>query len=324
LEVEDQDLAGDGSSYSEDWAAIAREEEEGQGAGAPPPGSEGHDRQALLPPPEQQRDSGPDAARQPPAGSERVDDDIWATAPADLRSAFERERAGRAAAENTIRSNNARWSSAQRELNIFRAGQAQPALSGDAARGGSGGTAAAHDWEAAERDGELQRVGDEYPDIAMPLIEVIADLRSQVAELSTDASRRRELEHSQAELLHQERLAGEEQALARDHPDWDAVVRSQDFADWAMAQPRMIHEALLRNGEGIVDGAEASRILGDFKRDRGIGAGSIAQRRGRQMEGSRHVPGRQGAFPGEGMSGSYSDEWKRQEAEERRREASRR
>jgi hypothetical protein len=184
-------------------------------------------------------------------------------------------------------------------------------------------------YGAAERDEELLRVGDEYPDIAMPLIEVIADLRSQVAELSTDASRRRELEQSQAELAMQEQLAGEEQALARDHPDWDALVRSQDFADWAMAQPRMVHEALLRNGEGIVDGAEASKILGDFKRDAtsgslGSGPSSIAQRRGRQMEGARHVPGRQGAIPGEGIGGSYSEEWKRQESEERRREASRR
>jgi hypothetical protein len=76
--------------------------------------------------------------------------------------------------------------------------------------------------------------------------------------------------------------------------------------------------------EGIVDGAEASKILGDFKRDRGSGPSSIAQRRGRQMEGARHVPGRQGAIPGEGIGGSYSEEWKRQESEERRREASRR
>jgi hypothetical protein len=353
MEVETNSPAGDGSSYSEDWAAIAQEETGQGGAGdaAPPPGGSGHDRSDPLgdrPLPSDRREFSPDAAPQPssaagqPAGSDEADDDIWAGAPAELRSAFEAERAGRAQAENTIRSNNARWSSAQRELNVIRAHQAQPASHRDAApgihgarsRSGRGDDGSDFGYEAAERDEELLRVGDEYPDIAMPLIEVIADLRAQVSELSTDASRRRELEQSQAELALQEQLAGEEQALARDHPDWDQVVRSQDFADWAMAQPRMVHEALLRNGEGIVDGAEASKILGDFKRDfgsesRGSGTlgsarSSIAQRRGRQMEGARHVPGRQGAIPGEGIGGSYSEEWKRQESEERRREASRR
>lgn len=347
MEVETNSPAGDGSSYSEDWAAIAQEEtgQEAAGAASPPAGS-GHDRSGpsslgdqLLP--SDRREFSPDAAPPPssaagqPAGSGEADDAIWAGAPAELRAAFEREKAGRAQAENTIRSNNARWSSAQRELNVIRAHQAQPAPHRDAAPGRRGSRSGLGDddsdfgRDAAERDEELLRVGDEYPDIAMPLIEVIADLRAQVSELSTDASRRRELEQSQAELALQEQLAGEEQALARDHPDWSEVVRSQDFADWAMAQPRMVHEALLRNGDGIVDGAEASKILGDFKRDAGSGTSgsgwsSIAQRRGRQMEGARHVPGRQGAIPGEGIGGSYSEEWKRQESEERRREASRR
>lgn|GEM_PF-5511567 len=353
--METNSHAGDGSSYSEDWAAIAQEEtgQEAAGAASPPAGS-GHDRSGPStlgdePQPSDRREYSPDAALQPlsaagqPAGSDEADDAIWAGAPAELRTAFERERAGRAQAENTIRSNNARWSSAQRELNVIRAHQAQPALLGDAAQGrghgygraGRGGDDGSDlGWDPAERDEELLRVGDEYPDIAMPLIEVIADLRAQVSELSTDASRRRELEQSQAELALQEQLAGEEQALARGHPDWSEIVKSQDFADWAMAQPRMVHEALLRNGDGIVDGAEASKILGDFKRDlgsegrgpgpSGSGWSSIAQRRGRQMEGARHVPGRQGAIPGEGVGGSYSEEWKRQESEERRREASRR
>lgn len=346
--METNSPAGDGSSYSEDWAAIAQEETGQEAAGAAsPPGASGHDRSGPSGLGDERqtsdrREFSPDAAPPPtsaagqPAGSDEADDSLWAGAPAELRAAFERERAGRAQAENTIRSNNARWSSAQRELNVIRAQQARPASHGDAAPGRSrrGDDGSDFGWDAAERDEELLRVGDEYPDIAMPLIEVIADLRAQVSELSTDASRRRELEQSQAELALQEQLAGEEQALARDHPDWSEVVKSQDFADWAMAQPRMVHEALLRNGDGIVDGAEASKILGDFKRDlgsesrgsgtSGSGWSSIAQRRGRQMEGARHVPGRQGAIPGEGIGGSYSEEWKRQESEERRREASRR
>lgn len=338
--METNSSAGDGGSYSEDWAAIAREETGQDAAGAPPPAGSGHDRSGSADAPSDRREFSPDAApldAGPPAGSDEAENDIWAGAPAELRAAFEAERAGRAQAENTIRSNNARWSSAQRELNVIRAQQAQPALHGDAAlgrpRGGRGDDGSGPSYDSAERDEELLRVGDEYPDIAMPLIEVIADLRAQVAELSTDASRRRELEQSQAELALREQLAGEEQALARDHPDWDQVVKSQDFADWAMAQPRMVHEALLRNGDGIVDGAEASKILADFKRDlesagqgsgSGPGGSSIAQRRGRQMEGGRHIPGRQGAIPGEGRGGSYSEEWKRQEQEERRREASRR
>src|SRR6185436_21129226 len=97
----------------------------------------------------------PPFAAEPPAGRDETDD-IWAGAPAELRAAFEAEQAGRAQAENTIRSNNARWSSAQRELNLIRAQQARPALHGDAAPGESGGgSASGYGYEAAERDEEL-------------------------------------------------------------------------------------------------------------------------------------------------------------------------
>lgn len=310
--------AGDSKSHSEVWDEVRREEE-GQ-AGKPPEtqerpdplAEEGND-EGQPGAEEAQERQGPDAEQ--PAGSESADD-IWANADPVLKAAFEAERAKAAKAENTIRSNNGRWSKAQQELNALRARQQAPAQ--PQASGGK-------DSEPAPDDAELRRVEEEYSDIAKPFVKAIAELRSEVASLKQDASRRGEFEAKQAELAEQESLAREEQALAEDHPDWNDVVKSQDFADWALAQPRMVHEALRRNANGIVDGAEASKIIADFKRDTRSeeAPNPLAQKRVAQMEGARHVPAKAGAAPGQGQGGSYSDEWKRLAAEEQRREASR-
>lgn len=311
--------AGDSKSHSEVWDEVRREEE-GQ-AGKPPetqerpdPSAEEGKDEGQPAAEEAQERQGPDAEQ--PTGSESTDD-IWANADPALKAAFEAERAKAAKAENTIRSNNGRWSKAQRDADELRArlAAAQPkATEGKDAKA-----------EPAADDAELKRIEEEYPDIAKPLIATIAALNAKVEQLEQKDGSRQELDAARDKLAEQESMAREEQALAEDHPDWNDVVKSQDFADWALAQPRMVHEALRRNADGIVDGAEASKIIADFKRDTRSeeAPNPLAQKRERQMEGARHVPAKAGAAPGQGQGGSYSDEWKRLAAEEQRREASR-
>jgi hypothetical protein len=195
---------------------------------------------------------------------------------------------------------------------------AQPAPAGDAGRG-------AQEGRRGASDEELERIAAEYDDFAPAFVQEIRALRSTVQRLEQDAASRAELDHAQAVLEETERVAREEQALARDHADWGDVVRSREFADWALAQPRFVHEALIRNADGIVDGAEAAKILSDFKRDSGRsggGADPIAARRGRQLEGSRHIQSRAPALEARGRgSGTFDDEWDRAAAEEQRRKA---
>lgn len=313
------DTAGDSKSHSEVWDEVRREEE-GQ-AGKPPeteerpdpPAEEGKD-EGQPDADEAQDRQGPDAAE--PAGSESTDD-IWANADPKLKAAFEEANARAAKAENTIRSNNGRWSKAQRDADELRArlAAAQPkATEGKEAKA-----------EPAADETELKRIEEEYPDIAKPLLATIAALNAKVEQLEQNDGTRQELDAARDQLAAQEAMAREEQALAEDHPDWRDIVQGQGFADWVNTQPRMVLEALHRNGSGIVDGAECSKILADFKRETGSTepTNPLAQKRERQMEGARHVPAKAGAQPGQGQGGSYSDEWKRLAAEEQRREASR-
>lgn len=313
--------AGDGKSHSEVWNEIAQEEA-GQTGGSPDnaserldPPEEGSQDEGQPGADEEQARQGSDADR--PAESENTDD-IWANADPKLKEAFEAERARAAKAENTVKSNNGRLSQAQRELAELRARSYAPvqpqAKTGEEAP-----------KEQAD-DPELAKVEEEYPEIAKPLIKVITDLRSEVESLKSEGAKRTEIEAKQAELAQQEAIAREEQALAEAHPDWDDIVKSQEFADWAVSQPRMVHEALRRNANGIVDGNEASKVLSDFKRDTVSekAPDPLAQKRERQLDGNRRIPARSGAAPGDGTAGDYSSEWKRLAAEEQRREASRR
>lgn len=314
------------SGFSDAWDELARDEA-GQGGNAPPEAGDRHEQGSgqgaatVQGQPGSAPDAGEgrqtsDAAR--PAGSE-ITDDVWADAtPAQLeaRAALE-ERARQA--ENTARSHGGRLSVVQRQLNELQAHKAtQPAPGGDAATG-AGGT------EAGASEEELKRVAEEYGEVAAPILKEISRLTSHIQRLEGDAGRRNELEQAQAALAEQERLAGEERALADSHPDWGDVVKSRDFADWALAQPRFVQEALIRNGSGIVDGFEASKILSDFKRDKGLPGDSpdpLAARRDRQLEGSRQVPTRTGTTPAAtGKGNTFDQEWERLQAEDNRNRA---
>lgn len=313
-DTEKVDGNDDKSEFSTEFARLAREEA-GQSEPDPQDADDRHDA-ALDDEDEEdngQVDQDPPAsdADDPPAGSEKQDD-IWANADPALKAAFEAEKQRAAKAENAIRSNNGRLSQVQRELTELK--QRQQAAPADKAN------------EPPEvSDDELKRVGEEYPDIAPPLIGTILALRQQVEELSKDRTKRSEAETAQAELDATERMAEQEQHLAEQHPDWNDVVKTEDFAKWAIVQPRMVQEALQRNGDGIVDGAEAAKILSDFKLETGRAAADpIAAKRARQLDGSRAIPARSGVTPsGDGRGGTFSDEWKRLEAQERR-EAQRR
>jgi hypothetical protein len=162
-------------------------------------------------------------------------------------------------------------------------------------------------------DAEVKRVETEYPDIAPPIISLIADLRAQVENLSNDASRRTEHEAAQAKLDTQERLAREEQALAEAHPDWNDVVRTETFVD--------LGKRSAADGPGSPSAqrhigrhrrhAESAKILSDFKRDTAPPAPApdpLAQRRESQLDGSRHIPPRAPAMETRPLGGGTVEE----------------
>ncbi len=297
--------------FKDHWAEFAREET-GQGD-EPPREPERHEPPAEKPEgQDEESPQGEAAAPEQPAPSE-APEDIWADADPKLRAAYEAERERASKAENVLRSNSGRLSRVERELNEFRLRakgekpEDKPEASGKP--------------EVTEvKDEDLQRLREEFPEVAGPLLDVISGLRSKVESLSTDADKRQELDQARNELELNEFLAGEEQKLAEKHGDWNDVVKTDEFASWALTQPRMIQEALRRNGNGIVDAEEAIEIIDRFKAATNEDAPDpLAQKRERQLEGGRSVPARTGTAPPAGKPDDYSSEWKRLAAEERRK-----
>lgn len=287
------------ATYEDHFVEAAREE---AGQAQAPHADDRHDHDEG---PEAQDSGQPqDGERQEPdparaAGSEGTDDP-WKDAPAHLRELYEKTRQEAEQARNTIKANNGRWSQSQRELEALRSRQSAPA-SPQAERTQS-------QPQTGERAERLKRTKDEYPEVAEPILDEITDLRTQVESLLQDANRRTELEEAQARLDAGERRAREEQSLAEIHPDWGQVVLTPEFVAWHQVQPRMVIDALIRNGtkeHGIVDHVEAAKILSDFKRDTAVqpAPDPLAERRSSQLDGSRHIPVRAPALEANAAGG---------------------
>ena len=108
---------------------------------------------------------------------------------------------------------------------------------------------------------EIDAWTKEYPDVA-GIVETIAtkkameqakDLETrmkQIDEMQSDAKR----EKAEAELL-------------RVHPDFEEIKESDDFHDWADAQPKWVQNALYENED---DASSAARAIDLYKSDKGL------------------------------------------------------
>lgn len=317
--------AGDGEegTFAEEFAKLALEEQGLPSDDDGPPGDDGHQQGDADEAPDDSGHGGKDPSplepdADTPSGSE-TQDDIWAKAPPELRAAFEAERKAREEAQGVLRTQSGRLSTTQRELAELKRRQAETPAEGEGSQPG----------EADERSARLAATKDEYPDVTSAIIDEVTDLRQIVAELRQDRSRAAEAEARQAELDHAETLAANEAMLVEKFPDWQETVESDAFTEWALQQPKIIHEGILANANGIVDPASALKIIGDFKRDTAPDlpaspADPLAEKRRLQREGGAAIPARTATAPAkEGETGSYSDEWKRLAREEQRRDAAR-
>ena len=108
---------------------------------------------------------------------------------------------------------------------------------------------------------EIDAWAKEYPDVA-GIVETIAtkkameqakdleDRMKQINEMQSDAKR----EKAEAELL-------------RVHPDFEEIKESDDFHDWAEAQPKWVQNALYENED---DASSAARAIDLYKSDKGL------------------------------------------------------
>ena len=86
------------------------------------------------------------------------------------------------------------------------------------------------------------------------------------------------------------------------HPEYDEIIASEAFANWARAAPAYIRDAIVRNGDFIVDAVETSDIFKRFKADtdfkganggNGGGSASAAENNGGDSSATAADPRRQ-------------------------------
>lgn len=220
-------------------------------------------------------------------------DDIWANAPAELREAHERQMRD---ADLRVRSANGRVSALNRQLQNYRQQGEQTGTEPQTQqRETQTQVPSAQPGQIDLNAEQYQRLREEFPEVAGPLLDLIAMQNGQIQRFAQTAGAFEQQQVS-AVISEQERL------LTEQHPDWNEVTQDDRFGGWLETQPTSIKQALQRNFDAIVDGADAALVIGKFKQDMGIGAApppppnpqptpSQDDRRQRQIAGGRD-PGR--------------------------------
>jgi hypothetical protein len=255
-----------------------------------------------------QSDAGTTPGTDASASRGETTDDGTRSAPADELSKA-REEARRA--ENLARSNAGRLAKALNELNALKQQLSTKA-------GGSDGEAS---------DEEVEKLKQDYPEIADPLLKRIDKLTEQVGALSSTATARAESEVADA-------LTGEAEALAGRHSDFTSIVKEPEYAEWLKGQPPAIQRIVQENSQAIVSADDCDLVFSRYKSFKaGSGeteaqkaAGAAEERRKAQLEAGRSATG--GSQPGirsdAGGNDSYDDEWDRLERQAKAKSANRR
>ena len=109
-------------------------------------------------------------------------------------------------------------------------------------------------------DEDIESWAKEYPDVA-GIVETIAAKKAQ--EMFNKAeSRLAELDKIQYEATRKTAEA----TIAEAHPDFDKLRQSDEFHDWAEAQPKWVQDAIYENAD---DPASVIRVIDLYKVDKG-------------------------------------------------------
>lgn len=110
-------------------------------------------------------------------------------------------------------------------------------------------------------DEDIEQWAKEYPDVA-GIVETIAAKKAQEMFNKADI-RLKELDEAQAEA---HRVKSENE-IRKSHSDFDQLRESDEFHDWADAQPKWVRDALYENAD---DPASVVRVIDLYKSDKGL------------------------------------------------------
>jgi hypothetical protein len=110
-------------------------------------------------------------------------------------------------------------------------------------------------------DEDIEKWAKKYPDVA-GIVETIAAKKAQEL-FKTAESRLAEFDKVQSDAV---RTRAENQ-IRESHPDFDKLRSSDDFHNWAEAQPKWVQDALYENAD---DPASVVRVIDLYKVDKGL------------------------------------------------------
>ena len=110
-------------------------------------------------------------------------------------------------------------------------------------------------------DEDIEQWAKQYPDVA-GIVETIAAKKAQEMFSKADA-RLKELDKAQTEA---ERVKAEN-AIRKQHEDFDELRASDEFHNWAEEQPKWVQDALYENAD---DPASVVRVIDLYKVDKGL------------------------------------------------------
>ena len=122
--------------------------------------------------------------------------------------------------------------------------------------------AAQKEMKLPKSDEDIETWAKEYPDVAA-IVETIA--MKKASEQATALEERIKAIDEMQSSATKEKAEAE---LMRLHPDFDDIRDSDEFHEWAEAQPRWVQDALYENDN---DARSAARAIDLYKADMGIG-----------------------------------------------------
>lgn len=218
----------------------------------------------------------PDAESQPPKDPAPNQNDIWANAPEELKTAFNALKSDKERLEHRLRSDDGRVSTLQRQRDEARKALAEVTKASEQ-----------EDIRAYMESDEWKKVKADYGEDLAPLFKSFERLVDDNQRLS---ERFTQLDADQAEQQEAENF----KTLAEKAPDYVALLQRDDFGPWLTSQPSHIQEAFEQNRKRLVDPFAAADVISRFRahayiRDRESAPPSQPQRdqkRERQLEGA--------------------------------------
>lgn len=194
------------------------------------------------------------------SGSEASTPDIWANATAEQKADLEALRKKVSDAETTAKRHTNQVPGLQRRINeleaeIRRRDEKPGRGSDDGKDTPAGELFEGDDWKDLEAD---------YPGVAQAIKATIGTQSTQLEQLRGQVGT---LDETRQNAIYEQNFA----AVVQQHPDFEKIGGSDGFKAWAEKQPQFIRDGIERNYSNIVDPNEASRIIGLYKADNGIG-----------------------------------------------------